>query len=71
MSEKNICAICKQDIRCLGCHPIYSKVYNDTICSDCCYIGACYHLGIISEEQLKPIPEKFRKKIMRIYNEVN
>lgn len=70
MSEEYICAICKQNIRRLNCFPVYSKVHKDTICSNCCLIGAHYHLGIISEEQLEPIPEKFRKEIIRIYEVV-
>lgn len=70
MSEELICVICEHDIRKLNCFPVYSRVHEGVICSQCCLLGAYYHQGILSEEQLNSIPEKFRKEIIKIYNEV-
>lgn len=69
MSEKEvlICAICKRDIREINCFPIYSKKHTDVICSNCCTLGACISLNIITENELNQIPIKIRKEIINLY----
>ncbi len=73
MSKKSevICAICKRDIREIGAFPIYSNKHDDTICSHCCFLGAMFHLGTISKQQLEPIPAKIQEEIMNLYENEN
>ena len=69
MSEKEvlICAICKRDIRGIGCYPIYSKKHTDVICSNCCTIGALISLEIITPDEINQIPIKIRNEIINLY----
>ena len=66
---EEICAICDLNIKEINCFPIYSKKYNDIICSTCNFLGALYHKGMLSKIDLEPIPKNIRKKIMNIYQE--
>ena len=69
MPEKEvfICAICKRNIKEIGCHPIYSKKHTDIICSNCCTLGALISLEIINENELSQIPIKIRNEIINLY----
>ena len=69
MPDKEVltCAICKRNIREINCYPIYSKKYEDVICSNCCLLGAVVSLGIIDKKELEPIPVEIRSKIIKIY----
>lgn len=69
-TDKEICAICKRDIKELKTYPIYSKKHDDIICSHCCLIASCYHLKMLSKDHLKPIPEQIRAEIMTLFDDI-
>ena len=65
--EKSLCAICKKDIKEIGCYPIYSKKHTDVICSNCCTLGALVSLEVIKEIELSQIPIRIKKEIINLY----
>ena len=64
------CVICKRNIREINCFPIWSKIHNEIICSACCLLGVLYHRELITEIELREIPEDIRKEIIRIYDNI-